>query len=391
MVSKGSISKIMCFCGIIFCMSTNLNAQSVYLSRFVPVNPNQGADTHHRVEIYNESQRYSINISGYVLVTRNYIVRLSGNLRIPPMRSIQLGRYRNNEPSYFAYESMSDFTKRLPAGRDEGDFAILYDRSMRIVDAFYFSDQRAVSFLPAQEDFITPKNERISIRIPDEKNRIWSFLQALPDPAMAFVKISGNWSPNSRRTNLFPATEYKFLQTKYVEGIITLKWKTLFENDCYYHIVERSEDGRSFREISRQAGVRSSSRPLDYIYYDTQVKKDTVYTYRLRNVDKFGNTIVSEPIAAITEENPGGFSFDIIAENSDTGKYLNLRFSAKERQRVRIKLLDEELRQLAILFFDTIEAEKQNLINYTEPLPYGIYHVLVETEERRYRELFIVE
>ena len=391
MVFTELISKFVCYCGLMICMSINLNAQSVYLSRFIPGNPNQGADTHHRIEIYNESQRYAANISGYILVTRNYIVRLSGNVRIPPMRSIKLGRYRSGESAYFAYENMSDFTKRLPSGRDEGDFAILYDRGMRIVDAFYFSDERAVGFLPAQEDFITAKNERISIRIPDEKNRTWSFLQALPDPAMAFVKISGNWSPNSRKRNLFPATEYKFMQTKYVEGIVTFKWKTLFENDCYYHIIERSEDGRTFKEISRQQGVRSSSRPLDYIYYDTQVEKDTVYTYRLRNIDKFGNTILSEPIAAITEENPGGFSFDIIAENSDTGKYLNVRFSAKERQRVRIKLLDEELRQMAILFYDTIDAEKQNLINYTEPLPFGIYHVLVETEERRYRELFIVE
>ena len=116
-----------------------------------------------------------------------------------------------------------------------------------------------------------------------------------------------------------------------------------------------------------------------------------MYYYRIRHTDKFGETVYSEEIETTTEENPGGFFFDILSEPSDQGKYLNIRFSSRQNQQVRIMLLDEELRQLAILFSDEISADKQNLITYREAIPFGIYHILVETENRRYRELLVVE
>ncbi|MEM6800198.1 MAG: hypothetical protein AAF696_02280, partial [Bacteroidota bacterium] len=173
---------------------------------------------------------------------------------------------------------------------------------------------------------------------------------------------------------------------------VSLRWQTRFENDCFEHIIERSIGNRNFVGVGRKSSsLQNSSQPLDYEFYDDEVEQNQVYYYRIRHTDKFGETVYSTELEVSTEENPGGFFFDIISEPSDQGRYLNIRFSSRQEQKVRIMLLDEELRQLAILFSDYIHAEKQNLITYRKAIPFGIYHILVETENRRYRELLVVE
>lgn len=381
----GITGLLLCICWVGAC------AQSLYISKFVPSNPLNPQNADHRVELFYEGKKGYLDLSGYLLVTRHYVFRLPNNTFIGPMNALSLGRVTNeaNKHLDLEYSQQRDFTQREIEGTDEGDFAVLYDPNRNMVDAFYFGPQKSVSFLPTRVSLKTYR-ENIELAVPDEGDSRWAYLQNPEDPAMAFICINHNWHPTSRRSNIFPAARYRFLQAKYVDGIVSLKWKTLFENDCFVHTVERSTDGNTFEVLEQLRGPINSSQPFDYTYYDAVVEKNRVYYYRIANIDKFGNIIQSSLTKIRTEENPGGFTFDILPADKHTISSLNIRFSAKESQTVRIKLLDEQLREIANLYQGSIEAGKQNLLNYTKPLPVGKYFVVVSTSQRRYYEPFVV-
>ncbi|MEZ4828421.1 MAG: hypothetical protein R3C61_19335 [Bacteroidia bacterium] len=365
--------------------------QNLYISRFVPGNALNPQNASHRVEIFYEGKRNYLNISGYVLVTRHYVFRIPNNTFIGPMSALRLGNTTSegNRDLDLDYTHQREFATREDRLPDEGDFAVLLDPARNIIDAFYFGPAKEVAFLPSMVSLQTYR-ENIEVAIPDENDSRWSYLQNPEDPAMAFICVNHNWHPTSRRSNLFPATRYRFLQAKYVEGIVTVKWKTLFENDCFVHSVERSTDGNTFEVLEQLRGPVNSAEPFDYTYYDAVVEKNRVYYYRISNVDKFGNVVQSSLTKIRTEENPGGFTFDVLPSDKASTSALNVRFSARESQTVRIKLLDEQLREISLLFYGSIEAGKQNLLNYTRPLPVGKYFVVVSTDQRRYYEAFVV-
>jgi hypothetical protein len=179
------------------------------------------------------------------------------------------------------------------------------------------------------------------------------------------------------------------VQTQYVDGIVTVKWSTRFEKDCYFHVVERSTDGKNFREIERVRTSGNTPGGQAYSCYDPKVEKDRVYFYRISNLDKFGNLLYSEPARVRTEASPDGFTFDVIRD--EDRRSLSVRFSSRDSQQVRIELLDEELRKISTLYLGDAEAEKQNLVSYNQSLPIGKYFVIVSTEERRFYEPFIME
>lgn len=379
------------FLGISLLFMTGLSAQQVYISRYIPDYPTNADNPDQEVEIFNDSRSKNLNLKGYILMTRSFILKFP-NLEIPPLKHVSLGMKARGIGPYVSILDMPDFQLRTPYGSDQGDFVILLNPNLRPMDAFYFSEVAEVDFLPVRETFVTVSGQEISIRTPAEQVDDWAYLQLAPDPLFSFVKINETWSPSSRKGNIFAATEYRYLQHKYVEGIVSLRWQTRFENDCFDHVIERSSGNRNFVEVGRKSSaLQNSSRPLDYEFYDDEVEQNQIYFYRIRHTDKFGETVYSSELEVSTEENPGGFFFDIISEPSDQGRYLNIRFTSRQEQKVRIMLLDEELRQLATLFSDNIHAEKQNLITYRKAIPFGIYHILVETENRRYRELLVVE
>ena len=111
----------------------------------------------------------------------------------------------------------------------------------------------------------------------------------------------------------------------------------------------------------------------------------------MTHVDKFGEVISSNMAKVRTEDNPSEFSFEILKGERGTDQVLNVRFASVLNQQVRIKLLDEELRESAIQVSDDFDAYSQNLGTYQKPLPVGKYFVILSTEEKRYYEPFIIE
>ncbi|RMG62347.1 MAG: hypothetical protein D6722_18605, partial [Bacteroidetes bacterium] len=263
------------------------------------------------------------------------------------------------------------------------------DRQREFVDGCYLSRKEEVDFLPGTSDY-----QGRMFALPEEKDYRWApRINNLPDPAMEFLRIHGSWVINSRSRTLphAQATSYRLLQARYIDGVVTVKWKTAYERDCYAHWVERSTDGNDYRPLRRVRGSYNQEELSEYTFYDTDVQSNRVYYYRISNEDKFGQVVTSAPTMVRTEENPGSFTFDLLRGEGEGQDLLNVRFSSRTRQQVRMQLMDGELRELAVLYFGEVEAGQQNLVTYTQPLPVGKYFVIVSTEQNRLYEPFIVD
>ncbi len=374
----------------LFCVWVSwLTAQNIYLSRVAPGFPGKVDDVVHRIELFNESQAYA-DISGYYLLTRYYSVRIPPNSFIRPYSPFRMGLVggSGNELKLILGQ-LPSYERKNVLRPEEGDFVVLLDDKKTWVDAFYFGPKASVDFLP--RSLSLPGNSE-TFTLKDENAEVWDFLRNPVDPAVAFVRINQEWRANSRTTNLIPATNYRAIRIEdYQDGFVKLTWQTLFERDCFFHYVERSLDGKNFRLLSKKEGSRENESPRSYEFYDTEVDKDRVYFYRITHIDKFGEVIYSPMAKVRTDSNPSGFSFEIIRGEGGSDPSINVRFASRQNQDIRIKLLDEELRELALLYNDGVEAEKQNLISYRKSLPVGKYFIIVVTESRRYYEPFIVE
>lgn len=358
-------------------------AQNLYLSRIAPGFPGNPDHPAHRISIFNEDPTYH-EISGYTLVTRSYVAVLPSNAFIGGKKSVDIafGGLNLN----VRLDTLSTLIRKRIDNPSLGDYVALFDQKGRLVDALYYGPSENVAYLPEQISA-----DDALLLLPSETDGIWDYMRNPVDPAVAFVRINRKWRANSRTKNLIPATSYRSVLPSYEDGIVTLDWKTMFEYDCFAHMLERSIDGKNFQVIRQVSGERESEEVKSYREYDSNIEKNRLYYYRVTHMDKFGEIISSNTAKVRTDDNPSGFSFEILKGERGTDQVLNVRFASVLDQRVRIKLLDEELREIAILFYDEIDANKQNLVTYQKPLPVGKYFVILSTEQKRYYEPFIIE
>ncbi len=365
-------------------MCTCAYSQSVYFSRYIGLNYLN--DPVFQVDIFNPSDQPKV-LDGYMLVSRQFVAKLPPGTRINAYEKLSLGKH-NSQALELPFSQIQDFIIRIPKIQAPGDYLVLFDPRGKIVDAFYFGPRPAVNFLPDQGELITFRNEQIPFELPDEADPAWRYLQIAPDPALAFVRINGRWEVSSRKRNTLPATAYGPLEAKYVQGIVTINGQSLFERDCLPHQLERSEDGRNFERIYRFPTAGNSTEKTGYRFYDDDVAPNKRYFYRLKNEDKFGFSLYSNLVEVQTDDLPNDFSLEVF--QSSPGGSLNVRFSTRQQRRVRIKIMDEQFRELDLLFYDELKENSQHLIKYDSDLPPGKYLILADLGERRIFETVII-
>lgn len=302
-------------------LALSVYGQGLYVSKFSPGYPGNIEDNAHRVELFNESNR-SIDISRYILVTRNYVLTFPPGTMVRPFRAFRLGYRSYHNDLSLELSELTSWDRRTVRVPSEGDFVALYNRRGNLVDAFYFGPNRRTTFLPQR---INWTNRYLDI--PDENDNRWQYINNEVDPAVCFVRINGRWYPNSRTQNLLPATVFRTVQARYDLGIVTLEWRTLMEQDCYFMDIERSTDGNRFTTIKTVPTQGNSSEPITYQEFDTEFEEERVYYYRVTHTDKFGNTLYS-PLAKVrTSPNPDGFAFEILLKEEQQESELRVRLS----------------------------------------------------------------
>jgi hypothetical protein len=373
---------IFLFANLLIC--TFAHSQSVYISRYIGLN--YLTDPVYQVDIFNPSDQ-TVSLGNYMLVSRQFVAKLPANTRLEAYSKLSLGKH-NRLQLELPFSKIQDFIIRIPKENELGDYLVLIDPRGKIVDAFYFGPRRSVAFLPDAGELITFSNEQIPFEVPDESKPIWNYLPISPDPALAFVRIRGRWEVSSRQRNTLPATAFGPLEAKYVQGIVTINGESRFERDCLPHQLERSENGRNFERIHRFTNTQNTEETTSYRYYDDGVAPNKRYFYRLKNEDKFGFSIFSNLVEVRTDDLPGDFSLEVFQSNP--GGNVNVRFSTRQARRVRIKILDEQFRELDLLFYDNLAENSQQLIKYEPNLPPGKYLILADVGERRVFETLII-
>lgn len=363
-------------------------SQTLFVSKFIP--GNYLSDNNHLVEITNSSAA-AINISGYLLVTRDYSVRLPSGTSVPANGTIRIVKKRTgNESVGVELSRVPDFLIRIRDRQIEGNYVALLDKNRRSVSAFYHSPIRSVPFLPDKDTLITINKEIIPFSLPDESGGTWGFLNSVEDPAIAFVREGNAWRYGSAKSAR-PAVDYRNLNLRYHDGVVTVKWTTGLEQGAKIHLIERSEDQQNFEVIDRVEAAGTSGEIRQYTAYDATVQQGKVYYYRIRNRDIQGREAVSKIASLKAEEGKSEFSLDVFltAESQTAG--LNVRFFSAFSQKVKIKLLDAQYREVAILFNDYVYAETGNLLKITKALPAGNYLIVADTETKRFSKTILIK
>jgi hypothetical protein len=361
-------------------------SQSIFISRIVP--GNYLSDNRHRIEFYNP-ENASQSLEGYLLVTRDYSVRLPAEARVPPKGTYVLAKNRASGVN-LSLATTPDFLIRFPLLEHEGNYIVLFDPKGRILEALYYSPVPNVPFLPDRDTLYTYSREKIPYYIPPENRAIWNHFTAGSDPGSFFVKVKGDWRMSSLREN--PATEYQNVTLRYKEGILSLKWTVTFEKDSRLHIVEKSTDIERFVPVDTLLSQGDTRDFRQYAYYEEGLEKGSTVYYRIRNVDAAGREIYSRIREVKAEEGQEEFGMEVLQGTaSGGGGPLRLRFNSQFSQQVRIKLYDDRLMEIAILFDDFVYAGIPGLLKVGRKLPPGNYLILAETETKRFGQNFEVK
>ncbi|MEM6260930.1 MAG: hypothetical protein AAGI38_00370 [Bacteroidota bacterium] len=354
-------------------------AQSPYFSRYVGSSYLESSVF--EIDLYNPSPR-RVDISGYMIVSRQFVFLLPRGSRIPPSSRFSMAK-KSGKGVSLEFSSMEDFLIRIPTPGEQGDYLALFDRNGNLVDGFYYASNRDVQFLPDRGELVTYQNKRVPFELPGERNRVWQFLRMLPDPAMAFIRQEKGWQVTSRLRNLRPVTAFEGAEASFVEGIVNLQVRTAFEENCRLHVVERSEDGQTFLPIGELEAIGGLTVPANYRFYDDEVKTNRRYFYRFKNVDRFGFEVTSRILEVRTDPFPEEFQMNVFLGGKGE---VNLRFSSRKEQDVHIKLLDEQYREVDVLFDGKLSAQRPQLIKYNSALPVGKYYLIASTEKQRFWE-----
>jgi len=178
---------------------------------------------------------------------------------------------------------------------------------------------------------------------------------------------------------------------RYRDGAVLLRFATQFEDRLGGLVLERSDDLQAFEPVSNLKTAGNSRLPQEYIVYDTTAKANRTYYYRVRTNDAPDLSVYSKIVEVETRRVPVEFRLDVQPQRTTESRSVNVRFSSALTQDVLIKLLDENMRELAILHQGLVYAETQHLLRIEAQLPAGKYLILAATEAKRYSAALLVE
>ncbi len=373
---------------ILVLSGTLLRGQGVFISKFTP--GNYLSDNLHCVELGNPAAS-STDIGGYLIVTRNYSVRLPAGTQIPSRGLLRIGK-RSSETQSFDIElsRTDDFLIRFNLIGDEGNYVGLLDPKGKIIDAFYHSPRPNVPFLPDRDTLITFSGTKIPFYLPPENRGVWKYLSYGDDPGISFFQRLGKWQLSTNGTPNTPLTSYNDFSARYFDGIVTLKWSTTFEKDVISHAVERSEDQENFVRIGQVISKGNSDEYQFYPFFDKEIESGKAYSYRIKGVDGLGNEVYSQIRSIKSEDGVSEFEMEVILLPYGNETELNLRFSSEYSQNVQIKLLNEHLAEVAILFDDYVFARRPNLLKVSRRLTSGRYTILATTADKRFGKDIVI-
>jgi len=363
----------------------------VQIGRFIP--GNYRSDNLHRVEIYNPGPAPAA-LGGFLVITRDYSVRIPDGAVAPAGGVYAIGKVRTPGSGLnLELASFPDFLIRIYSKKVEGNYVLLLGRQQQVLDAFYYSQLPNVPFLPDTGTLILRTGTAVSFKVPTEDSDVWGYYPVGDDPAIGFMQVNNEWRVTSSnpKVNLHPTTAFKDFAARYTEGVVALGWSTEFEDNLPAIRIERSEDQENFTQVGEVKAAGFSRVFRTYRFLDATIQPDKTYYYRLTHIDPYGNVVYSRLAEITTTDVGSGFWMEVFPTATADAAAVRIRFSSAYSQRVKIKLLDADGREVALLYATYVYADVQNLLRFLQPLPPGQYRVVATTDDSRYVQDLVIE
>lgn len=173
--------------------------------------------------------------------------------------------------------------------------------------------------------------------------------------------------PAGKDDGVLPVELYYFFAEVQPDHVL-LKWGTATEVDNYGFNVERSSNLEVWTNLSFLPGYGTSNIPRDYSYKDTTVTSDSIYYYRLQQIDIVGSFAYSDTVTV--------FFVTAVREINDVPKqkfYLFQNYPNPFNSLTKIKFEVAKKGYIKLSIFDLVGNEIVNLIN--KEMEPGVYEV----------------
>jgi len=156
---------------------------------------------------------------------------------------------------------------------------------------------------------------------------------------------------------------------------VLCSWETASETNNDYFEVERSNDGRDFKPISRQKGFGNgtSTENRKYTFVDPETCKDIIY-YRLKQMDMDGMFSYSNVVAVNCQESKN----DLAVHPNPAQSIITISFIEMADGYVTVKLTDYTGRNVLTKNVEAVKGFNQVPISIDE-LNKGVYYIEVRS------------
>ncbi len=220
-------------------------------------------------------------------------------------------------------------------------------------------DDKSSQLVNSKPDTISGRTKLFFLRAGEERNNIDGGLISAPGVVLPFIidQFNGNYS----------------------DGLIQLGWSTYSEINIGQFDIERSTDGKNFRQVGKvntESGAIKSN--LNYSFLDITAPRGTNY-YRLAIVDNNGNYTYSKTIMVTVDVK--GISVMIVYPNPFS-KRVQIRVNSDKAEKVAINVINSNGGLMSTQAAQTEIGDNNIVIHKVDALPAGIYYIEVVSSTR---------
>lgn len=348
-------------------------AQAPEILRFIPGRYREGAS--HRIDLYNPTSQ-ALSLGGWLLVTRDYSVRLPISLVLAPKQRITIGKYEGD----VRLDKYPDFLIRFWEESQPGAYVALLDEQGKFRRGIYLAPSPQVLFLPDSGANITREGRKIPFYLPSETASGWEYVPWEPDPITGVVRIGGVWrytiSDVEREARLYAPVRFPILVGAYEEGAVHLSWEVEGREPCNFYRIERSSDRSKWEVIAQIPCPPPGPGRHRMEYYDTQVREG--YEYRYRLVYESPPSLRLESAAVSVRCKREQKPLQVAAEQG----FLRLRVA--QSQPLKIRLLDKDFTEQLRIYDGWVNGGVENLFVWDTLRVRNAKWIVIWTASRRY-------
>nr|BAL56528.1 hypothetical protein HGMM_F40B03C16 [uncultured Bacteroidetes bacterium] len=330
---------------------------------------------YHQIDLYNPYP-FAVEVGEWLVVTRDYSVRLPRGLVLRPYQRFRLGKLQGD----LVLERYPDFLIRFPDGAQAGAYVALVDRDGRFRGGLYLAPLPQVPFLPDSGVNIPRTGQRIPFYLPSETASLWQYVPWEPDPVTGVVWIEGKWrytvADAEKEARLYAPLRFLSLLGAAEGEAVHLVWEVEGRDRCESYRIERWEGHKGWQPLAAfPCPLRGLERRE---YYDPGVRAEGVYRYRL--VYEGGPALRVESLPVEVRWQRKVSSFRMVAKPG------LVRLWVAQSQPIKVQLLDAAFAEQVRLYDGWVNGGVENIFIWdTTRVREGCW-VVVWTPQRRYWE-----